>query len=120
MTYSIFSAVNPYSSWVRSTGPKGSLPFFKKNHGLGTDQDLNVGRDAYDAHAPGYWPLAGPSLSTPHFKKVPEAVVDPVGGPTFELLGLNGPWERFQLRILPYLWRFSAHRMGRTVIWCVL
>ena len=27
------SAVNPYSSRVRSTGPEGSLPFFRKNHG---------------------------------------------------------------------------------------
>ena len=30
VTDSRFSVANPYSSQVRSTGPKGSLPFFEK------------------------------------------------------------------------------------------
>ena len=53
-----------------------------------------MGRDARGARAPGYWPLVGLSFSTPH-SEVPGVVVKPIGGPTFELLGLNGPWERF-------------------------
>ena len=67
-----FSVANPYSSRVRSTGSKGSLPFFEKNHGLGTDQDSNMGQDARGTRAPGYWLLVGPSLSTPHSKGTPE------------------------------------------------
>ena len=85
-----FSAVNPYSSRVRSTGPEGSLPFFEKKPWIISGQDSNVGWDARGARAPGYWPLVGPSLSTLTLK-VPRAVVEPVGGPTFELLGLDGP-----------------------------
>ena len=72
MTDSKFLTANPYSYWVRSTGPKGSLPFFEENHGLGTDQDLNVDRDAHGTRAPRYWPLVGPSLSTPHSKGASE------------------------------------------------
>ena len=44
----------------------------RKNHGLGTDQDTNMGRDARDARAPRYWLLVGPSLSTPHSKGAQE------------------------------------------------
>ena len=72
VTDSILLAANPYSSWVRSAGPKGSLPFLRKNHGLGTDQDSNVGWDARGARAPGYWPLVGPSLSIPCSKGASE------------------------------------------------
>ena len=68
VTDSRFSVANLYSSQVRSTGPKGSLPFLKENHGLGTDQDSNVGQDAHGARAPGYWLLVGLSLFTPHSK----------------------------------------------------
>ena len=63
-----FSAVNPYSSQVRSTGPRGSLPFFKKKPWIVPSQDSIVGRDAHGAHAPRYWPLAGPSLFIPYSK----------------------------------------------------
>ena len=55
VTDSRFSVANPYSSWVRSTGPKGSLPFFEEKP---------------------WMPWSG---------------YEPVGGPAFELLGLNGP-----------------------------
>jgi len=82
------SVVNPYSSWVCSTDLEGLLPFFQgKKPWIISGQDSNVGWDAYGAHAPGYRPLAGPSLSTPHFKKAPGVIVEPIGGPTFELLG---------------------------------
>ena len=30
---------------------------------------------------------------------MPRSGCEPIGGPTFELLGLNGLWERFQLHI---------------------
>ena len=70
VTDSRFSVANPYSSWVHLTGPKGLLNLFKD--GLGTDQDSNMGQDARGACAPRYWPLVGPSLSTPHFKGTPE------------------------------------------------
>jgi len=64
------STVNSYSSRVRSTGPKGHLPFFReKKPWIVSGRDSNVGRDACGARAPGYRPLTGPSLSTPHFKK---------------------------------------------------
>ena len=49
-----FSVDNPYSSRVHLTSPKVSLPFFEENHGLGTDQDLNVDRDARGTRAPRY------------------------------------------------------------------
>ena len=49
-----------------------------------------MGQDTRGTRALGYWLLAGPSLSTLTLK-VPGAVVEPVGGPTFELLGLGGP-----------------------------
>ena len=94
VTDSRFSAVNPYSSRVYSTGPEGSLPFFKEKPWIVSSRDSNMGRDARGAHAPGFWLLAGPSLSTLTLK-VPGAVVEPVGGPTLELLGLDGPSERF-------------------------
>ena len=48
-----------------------------------------MGRDARGAHEPKFWPLAGPSLSTLTLK-MPRVVVEPVGGPTFKLLGLEG------------------------------
>ena len=72
VTDSRLLVANPYSSRVRSTGPKGHCLSSKKNHGLGTDQDSNVGQDACDTHAPRYWPLVGPSLSTPRSKGAPE------------------------------------------------
>ena len=54
VTDSKLLAVSPYSSWVHLAGPKGSLPFFEENHGLGTDQDSNMGQDVLGARAPGY------------------------------------------------------------------
>ena len=48
-----------------------------------------MGQDARDAHAPGYWLLAGPSLSSSHPKGAWSGV-EPIDGPTFELLGLDG------------------------------
>jgi hypothetical protein len=63
-----FLAANPYSSLVRSTGPKGSLPFFEEKPWTMHCEDLNVGQDAHGARAPKYWPLADPSLTTPHSK----------------------------------------------------
>ena len=90
VTDSRFSAVNPYSFWVRSTSPKGSLPFFEEKPWIISGRDSNVGRVARGARVPGYWLLAGPSLSTLTLK-VPGAVVESVGGPTFELLGLDRP-----------------------------
>ena len=48
--------------------PRARCLSLRKNHGLGTNQDLNVGWDAHDTHAPRYSPLVGPSLSTPHSK----------------------------------------------------
>ena len=41
---------------------------------------------------------------------MPWSGCEPIGGPTFELLGLNGSWERFQLCIPSYLWWLLAHR----------
>ena len=72
VTNSRFLVANPYSSWVYSTGPKGSLPFFKEKPWTVLCQDSNVGQDAHVARAPGYQPLAGPSRSTPHSKGAPE------------------------------------------------
>ena len=86
----MFSVVNPYSSRVRSTGPEGSLPFFEKKPWIVSGRDSIVGQDAHGARALGYWPLAGPSLSITYLR-VPEVVVEPIDGPTFELLGLDGP-----------------------------
>ena len=87
MTDSRFSAVNPYSSWVHSTGPEGSLPSLGKKPWIVPDRDSNVGQDAHNA-----WVLVA-SGPTPFYfltLKVPRAIVEPVDGPTFELLGLDG------------------------------
>jgi hypothetical protein len=54
-------------------------------------QDLNMDQDAQGAHAPGYWALAGPSLSICRSEGLPGAADEPVGGPSFKLLGLHGP-----------------------------
>ena len=72
VTDSRFLAASPYSSQVRSIGPEGSLPFFKEKPWTMLCEDSNVGQDASDVRVPGYWPLAGPSCSTPHSKGVPE------------------------------------------------
>ena len=72
VTDSRFLMASPYSSQIRSIDPKGSLPFFEEKPWTMLYQDLNVGRDAHDACAPGYWPLVGPSYSTPHSKGAPE------------------------------------------------
>ena len=89
VTDSRFLAASPYSSWVRSTGPEGSLSFFKEKPWIVSGRDSNVGRDARGARAPGYWPLVGHPFP-PVTLKVPGAVVEPVGRPTFKLLGLDG------------------------------
>ena len=57
-----FLTTSPYSSRVRSTGPKGSLPFFEGKPWIISGRDSNVGWDAHGACALGYWPLVGPSL----------------------------------------------------------
>ena len=62
------------------------------------------------------WPFVvwGLDLVGP-FKKVPGAVVEPVGGPTFELLGLDKALELFRLRIpLTYdgLWPVQGGKMS--------
>ena len=67
-----FLTASPYSSRVRSIDPEGSLPFFEEKPWTVLCQDLNMGRDARDARAPGYRPLVGPSLTTPHSKGVLE------------------------------------------------
>ena len=83
-----FSAVNPYNSRVRSTGPKGPLPFFRENHG------------SYPAETQSWagMPVALVRLGTGHLWAhpfpsltlwVPGAVVEPIDGPTFELLDLG-------------------------------
>ena len=82
-----FSAVNPYSSRVCSTGPEGYVPFFEEKPWVITGRDLNVVRDARGARVPGYWPLADLSL----ILRVTRAVVEPIDGTTFELMGNNGP-----------------------------
>ena len=47
-----------------------------------------MGRDARGARAPRYWLLAAYPFP-PLTLKVPRAVVEPIGGLTFELLGLD-------------------------------
>jgi hypothetical protein len=54
------------------------------------NQDSNMGHDALGARVLRYWPLVGPSFSTPCSKRRPGAAIEPVDGPAFELLGLNG------------------------------
>jgi hypothetical protein len=90
VTDSRFLTASPYSSPIRSTGPEGSSPFFEEKLWTMRGQDPNMGQDAYGAHAPGYWPLVGPSFFTPRSERCPRATVIPVGGPAFELLGLHG------------------------------
>ena len=53
VTNSRFLMASPYSSWVCSTGPEGSLPFFEEKPSTMLYQDSKVGQDARDAHAPG-------------------------------------------------------------------
>jgi hypothetical protein len=65
VTDSKFLTASPYSSPVRSTSPEGSLSFFNEKPWTVRGQDSNVGQDALGAHVPEYWPLAGPSYSTP-------------------------------------------------------
>ena len=55
------------------------------------------------------WAHPLPSLAL----RVPWSGFAPVGGPAFELLVLNGPYERFQLYIPPYLRWFLAHRPSK-------
>jgi hypothetical protein len=81
---------SPYSSQVYSTGLEGSLPFFEEEPWIVRHQDSNVGQDSHGARAPEYWPLAGPSFSTPRSERRLGAAVEPVGGLDFELLGLDG------------------------------
>ena len=66
VTDSKFLTASPYSSRIRLTGPKGSLPFFEEKPWIVLRPRLKLGRDARGSRAPRYWPLAGPSLSTPH------------------------------------------------------
>jgi hypothetical protein len=86
-----FLTASLYSSQVRSTSPEGSSPFFKEKSWTVRGQDPNVNQDAQGARAPGYRPLAGPSLSTPRSEGRPRVAVEPVYGLAFELLGLHGP-----------------------------
>jgi hypothetical protein len=65
-TDSRFLTANPYSFWVRSTGPGGSLPFLEEKLCSEYSQDKNAGQGVHGARAPGYWLLAGPSLFAPH------------------------------------------------------
>jgi hypothetical protein len=67
------------------------LPIFEEKPWTVRGQDSNVGQDALNARASGYWLLAGTSIFTPYSKKCPGAAVEPVGEPAFKLLGLNGP-----------------------------
>ena len=53
VTDSRFLAANPYSSWVRLTGPEGSLPFFEEKPWIASDRDSNVGQDARALVRPG-------------------------------------------------------------------
>jgi hypothetical protein len=108
VTDSRFLMASPYSSRVHSTGPEGLSLFFEEKPWTVHCQDSNVGQDAHGTRAPGYWPLAGPSLTTPH-SKVPRGSCEPIDGPTFEPLGVNGLWERFQPHIPSYLQQFTAH-----------
>jgi hypothetical protein len=90
VTDSRFLTASPYSFWVCLTGPEDASPFFEEKPRTVHCQDSNVGQDAHDDHAPGYWPLAGPSVTTSH-SKVPWGSCEPIDGPTFEPLGINGP-----------------------------
>ena len=54
VTDSKFLMASPYSSLVRSTGPKGSLPFFEEKPWTVSYQDSNMGQDARDARVPRY------------------------------------------------------------------
>jgi hypothetical protein len=72
-----FLTASPYSSQIRSTSPKGSSPFFEEKPWTVHGQESNVGQDARGARALEYWPLAGPSLSTPHSKGAPERLSNP-------------------------------------------
>ena len=84
-----FSVVNPYSSRVHSTGPEGSLPFFEEKPWIVFSRDSNVARMPMTLVRPGTGHL--PAYPFPPLTlKVPGAVVEPIGGPTFRLLGLDG------------------------------
>jgi hypothetical protein len=87
-TDSMFLTANPYSSWVRPTGPRGSLPSFKEKSWPSYSQDLNVDRDARGAQTPGYWPLASPSVATPHSSGALERLSNPSLGQPMNFLGL--------------------------------
>jgi hypothetical protein len=91
VTDSRLLATNPYSSWAHSTGPEGSLLSCEGKPWIMHCQDSNARWDAHGANAPRCWPLAGPSLSTPHSKGSPRAAIEPIDGPAYELLGLDGP-----------------------------
>jgi hypothetical protein len=67
---------SPYSFWVCSAGPKGSLPFFEEKPWSSYSQDLNMDRDACGAWVPKYWLLASPSFTTPHSSGVPERLLN--------------------------------------------
>jgi hypothetical protein len=96
VTDSKFLTASTYSSRVRSTGPKGSSPFFEKKPWTVHCQDSNMGQDAHSARALGYWPLADSSLTTPHFK-VPWGSCEPIVGrrsifSSVSLLTSGGSW----------------------------
>jgi hypothetical protein len=121
-----FLMASPYSSQVRLTSPEGSSPFFEEKPWTVCGQDSNVGQDAHGAHAPGYWLLAGPSLSTPYSKGFPRAAIGPTDGPAFALLALMGRRSVFSSISLSYLWlareEVSRHRArpmrGRPEVTC--
>jgi hypothetical protein len=95
VTNSKFSTADPYSYLVCSSGPDGSWPFFKENHGSCSSQDSDAGQDAHGARAPRCRPLGSPFVSIPH-SGVALGGCEPVGGPTFEPSDLNGPLGHFQ------------------------
>jgi hypothetical protein len=95
VTDSRFLTASPYSSQVHSTSPEGSSPFFEDKPWTVHRQDSSVGQDAHGAHVPRYWPLAGPSFSTPLSERHPGVAVETDCLLAFELLGLDWSWKRF-------------------------
>jgi len=103
VTDSRFLMAGPYSSRIRSIGPRARCLSSGKNHGPCIIQDSKQGSgQPWHFTCFRYWPLAGPSLTSSH-SRVLWSDREPTGGPAFELLGVNGPWEHFQLHIPTYL-----------------
>ena len=103
VTDSRLLAVSPYSSWVYLAGPKGSLPFFEKKPWTGNQPRLERGPGCPQRSCARVLAASGPIPFHPFAPRVPQSGCEPIGGPAFELLVLNGSQEHFQLWIPSYL-----------------